>query len=141
MLKTTLQYNNPSKNPNQFDFSKYLADKQIFAQVYCHKQEITINKNLKKDIWLYASLLNSRIIDNLKKANFNKTEINVALALILGQQQEISSDIAQDYQYSGVTHTLSVSGLHVGFIILFINFILKPIPNTRKGSALKLAAI
>ena len=140
-IKTTLQRNNPSKNPNQFDFNKYLANKQIFAQIYCRKQEITINKNLKKDIWFYASRLHSRIINNLEKANFNKTEMNVALALILGQQQEISSDIIQDYQYSGVTHILSVSGLHVGFIMLFINFILKPIPNTRKGSALKLATI
>lgn len=67
--------------------------------------------------------------------------MNVALALILGQQQDISSDIIQDYQYSGATHILSVSGLHVGFIMLFINFILNPIPNTRKGSLIKLISI
>jgi competence protein ComEC len=67
--------------------------------------------------------------------------MNVALALILGQQQDISQDIIQDYQYSGATHVLSVSGLHVGFIMLFITFILKPIPNTKKGSFFKLAWI
>ncbi|WP_242661117.1 ComEC/Rec2 family competence protein [Flavobacterium johnsoniae] len=67
--------------------------------------------------------------------------MNVALALILGQQQEIAADIIKDYQYSGATHVLSVSGLHVGFIMLFIMFVLKPIPNHRKGSAIKLASI
>lgn len=67
--------------------------------------------------------------------------MNVALALILGQRQEISTDIIQDYQFSGATHILSVSGLHVGFIMLFISFILKPIPNTRKGSFIKLIVI
>jgi competence protein ComEC len=140
-VKTVLQQNSANKNPNQFDYSKYLADKQIYAQVYINKTEITINKNLKKDIWYYSGRLHSRIVRHLEKAKFNKEEMNVALALILGQQQEISSDIIQDYQYSGATHILSVSGLHVGFIMLFINFILKPIPNTRKGSFIKLISI
>lgn len=140
-VKTVLQQNSSNKNPNQFDYGKYLADKQIYAQIYTNKTEIVINKNLKKDIWYYSGRLHSRIVRNLEKANFNNEEMNVALALILGQQQDISSDISQDYQYSGATHILSVSGLHVGFIMLFINFILKPIPNTRKGSLIKLISI
>lgn len=140
-VKTTLQHNTTNKNPNQFDYSKYLADKQIYAQVYINKAEISINKKLKKDIWYYSGRLHSRIVRNLEKAHFNKEEMNVALALILGQQQEISSEIIQDYQYSGATHILSVSGLHVGFIMIFINFILKPIPNTKKGSFIKLISI
>jgi competence protein ComEC len=140
-VKTTLQQNASNKNPNQFDYSKYLADKQIYAQIYINKTEITINKKLKKDVWYYSGRLHSRIVRNLEKVHFNKEEMNVALALILGQQQEISQDIIQDYQYSGATHILSVSGLHVGFIMIFINFILKPIPNTRKGSLIKLLSI
>lgn len=139
--KTTLQHNNSNKNPNQFNYSKYLSDKQIYAQVYLNKSEISLNKKLKKDIWYYSGRLHSRIVRNLEQSHFNKEEMNVALALILGQQQEISSDIIQDYQYSGATHILSVSGLHVGFIMIFINFILKPIPNTRKGSLIKLISV
>jgi len=140
-IETVLQQNKPSKNPNQFDYSSYLANKQIYAQIYCQKKEILVSKNIQKDIWYYCAKLHSRIITNLEKSKFNKAEMNVALALILGQQQEISQDIIQDYQYSGATHILSVSGLHVGFIMLFITFILKPIPNTRKGSFFKLASI
>lgn len=140
-LKTILQHNNSPKNPNQFDYSQYLKDKQIYAQIYAVKSEISVNRIIKKDVWYYTAKLHSRIINNLEKSHFSPTEMNVALALILGQRQEISTDIIQDYQFSGATHILSVSGLHVGFIMLFIAFILKPIPNTRKGSFIKLIAI
>lgn len=140
-VKTALQRTSSSKNPNQFDYAKYLADKQIYAQVYCKKSEIKISQTIKKDIWYYSSRLHATILKNLESAHFNKDEMNVALALILGQQQEISADIIKDYQYSGATHVLSVSGLHVGFIMLFIMFVLKPVPNTRKGSAIKLFSI
>jgi competence protein ComEC len=139
--KTVLQHIDSAKNPNQFDYEKYLDNKQIYAQIYVSKAEISINRKIKKDILFYASRLNARIVHNLEKAEFSKDEMNVALALILGQQQEISSDIIKDYQYSGATHVLSVSGLHVGFIMLFILFILKPIPNTQKGSFIKLVTI
>ena len=141
LAKTTLQNVSAPKNPNQFDYGRYLANKQIYAQIYISKSEIKVSQTIRKDIWYYAARLNSRIIHNLEAAHFNKTEMNVAMALILGQQQEISSDIIQDYQYSGATHVLSVSGLHVGFIMLFILFVLKPISNNRKGSFIKLVAI
>lgn len=137
-LKTILHYTNQPKNPNQFDYSKYLANKQIFAQIYTNKSEIKVSSALKKDLWYYASKVNTRIIANLEKSKFNKTEMSVALALILGQKQDISSETVKNYQYSGAAHILSVSGLHVGFIMLFILFILKPIPNTPKGSLTKL---
>ncbi|MWB95782.1 DUF4131 domain-containing protein [Flavobacterium sp. GA093] len=140
-LKTILIPHNSPKNPNQFDYGKYLTDKQIYAQIYAEKAEIEINKTIQKDIWYYTALLHNRIIQNLEKKHFSPTEMNVALALILGQRQEISNEIIRDYQYSGATHILSVSGLHVGFIMAFIMFVLKPVPNNRKGSLLKLITI
>lgn len=139
--RTTLHENSPPNSPNQFDYSKYLENKQIFAQLYTEAEEISINTKMEKNIWYYTSKLRSKIIHNLEKSNFNKTELNVAIALILGQQQDISPEIIRDYQYAGAVHILSVSGLHIGFILLFVTFILKPLPNTKRGSFIKLLII
>jgi competence protein ComEC len=65
----------------------------------------------------------------------------VAIALILGQQQDISPEIIKDYQFAGAVHILSVSGLHIGFILLFVTFLLKPFPNTKRGSFIKLIIV
>ena len=141
LIKGILTKNKPPNNPNQFDYSKYLENKQIYAQLYADIDEIKIGTEIEKNIWYYSSKLRARIIRNLEKNNFNKTELNVAIALIMGQQQDISPDIIRDYQYAGAVHILSVSGLHIGFILLFVTFILKPIPNTKRGSFIKLITI
>lgn len=140
-VKGELSKNSLPKNPNQFDYSKYLTNKNIYAQLYIQKNEIAISPKIEKNIWHYAARMRTKIIKNLEKNGFNLTEMNVALALILGQQQDISPEIIKDYQYAGVTHILSVSGLHVGYILILITYTLKPIPNTRKGSLIKLITI
>jgi len=133
-----LNKNTPQKNPNQFDYSRYLENKQIYAQLYADPSQIKFNSKIDEDIWYYTASLRSRIIQNLEKSKFSTKELNVAVALILGQQQDIDSDIIKDYQYAGAVHILSVSGLHIGFILHFITFLLEPFPNTKRGSFIKL---
>jgi competence protein ComEC len=137
----TIYRSGPAKNPNQFDYDKYLENKQIYAQIYADASNTKIGSKIEKDIWYYTSKLRIKIIQNLEKTHFNKDELNVAIALILGQQQDISPEIIKDYQFAGAVHILSVSGLHIGFILLFVTFILKPFPNTKRGSFIKLLVI
>jgi competence protein ComEC len=140
-INASLYENSPAKNPNQFDYGKYLESKQIYAQIYADASEMKIGSVIQKDVWYYTSRLRTKIIQNLEKSNFSKAELHVAIALILGQQQDISPEIIRDYQFAGAVHILSVSGLHIGFILLFVTFILKPFPNTRRGSFVKLIII
>ena len=137
----SLYPNRKPNNPNQFDYGKYLENQQIYAQIYADVENIKIGSKVDKNISYYASLLRNKIIKNLEKNHFNKTELSVVVALILGQQQDISQEVVRDYQYAGAVHVLSVSGLHVGFILLFITFLLKPFPNTKRGSLIKLIIV
>lgn len=137
----SLYPNRKPNNPNQFDYGKYLENQQIYAQIYTDAGNIKIGSKVDKSISHYASLLRNKIIHNLEKNHFHKTELSVVVALILGQQQDISQEVVRDYQYAGAVHVLSVSGLHVGFILLFITFLLKPFPNTKRGSLIKLCIV
>lgn len=132
-------YPNPSpNNPNQFDFGKYLETKNIYGQIYTEANTIKINKKRSFSLRFHITQFREKIITNLKKAGFPEKELAVIYALILGQQQDINPEIVRDYQFAGAVHILSVSGLHVGFILLFITFILKPIPSSKLGRTSKL---
>ena len=128
-------------NPNQFNYGKYLENKSIYGQVYADASELKVNAKLEKNMWYYAAAFRNRIITNLEKSGFAKEELNVVIALILGQQQDISPEVLKDYQLAGAVHILSVSGLHVGCIMIAIGFLLKPLPKTKFGELLKLFII
>ncbi|HLA54475.1 MAG TPA: ComEC/Rec2 family competence protein [Flavobacterium sp.] len=128
-------------NPNQFDYGKYLTDKSIPAQMYVGFNNVKISSHIEKDIWYCSDVFRNKIISNLSRSGFHAEELHVVNALILGQQQEISPDVLHDYQFAGAVHILSVSGLHVGFILLFLDFLLKPLPKNRLGRVVKLIII
>lgn len=136
-FKTKLKPTSSPKNPSQFDYAAYLKNKQIYAQAYVESKNILYHPSQVKDIWFFTSKLRNTIASNLEKSGFDHTSLAVAMALFLGQQQDIDSDITKDYQFAGAVHVLSVSGLHIGFIILVLNFLMQPIPNTRSGRFLK----
>jgi competence protein ComEC len=140
-IKGKVISNKKSLNPNQFDYSNYLTNKSIFAQIYAKTNSIKISDKMDKNIWYYSDHLRNKIINNLEKNNFSKNELHVVSALILGQQQNISKEILEDYQYAGAIHILSVSGLHVGFILLFITFLLKPLRKDKLGNTIRLLTI
>ena len=135
-----LYKNRGSFNPNQFDYGKYLENQEIYAQIYANETQIKIIGK-QKTIWSQFSNFRTKIIENLTLSNFKKEELNILIALLLGQQQDISPEILKDYQYAGAVHILSVSGLHVGFILMFITFLLKPLSNSKRNAILKLAVI
>ncbi len=127
----------PPDNPGQFDYGSYLKNKSIFAQMYFSENDYLLCGATEKTMWHYASLFRGRIIANLEEKDFENDSLQVLLALILGQQQEISQEILRDYQFSGAVHILSVSGLHVGFILLFINFMLSGLRKNKTGNLIR----
>jgi competence protein ComEC len=133
--------NQPPKNPAQFDYGRYLNRKSVFTQVYIDPSEIEIGEKMERNIWFFAAQFRETIISNLQKNNFHEQELQVVNALILGQQQNIDQSVIENYQMAGAVHVLSVSGLHVGFLLVFINFTLGFLPKTRFNNNLKLVLI
>lgn len=57
--------------------------------------------------------------------NMGQTNGAVAYAVLFGDKTEVDDDIYQSYKTAGIIHLLTVSGLHVGFLIALLGFILK----------------
>lgn len=130
-----------AKNLSLFNYAQYLSQKQLYAQVFSEKSQIKVAAIPEKSIYYYAFLIRQKVAKALQKNNFSNSELAVTMALLLGQQQDIDAKLLKDYQYAGVVHALSVSGLHVGLVLLMLNFLLKPFANTRRNRLLKTITI
>ena len=128
-------------NPDQFDYGSFLKNKSIYGQVYVDDSSLFVFNTQEKDQYYYSAIFRNRVIENLKSSGLNQKELGVVHALILGQRQDLDPTVLQNYQHAGVIHILSVSGLHVGFVLLFLNFFLNFLPNTNLFRVFKVVFI
>lgn len=49
----------------------------------------------------------------------------ITIALLTGDKYAVSDEVYDAYKVSGVAHVLAVSGMHVGFLVIFFEWLLK----------------
>lgn len=55
----------------------------------------------------------------------------VAYGMLTGDKNEISSSVRESFSAAGIAHILAVSGLHIGFLMLLITFLLSKLKTPR----------
>ncbi|TWO33305.1 ComEC family competence protein [Seonamhaeicola sediminis] len=127
----------PPLNPNQFDYKNYLEKKYIYHQLFIKKQSLMMVSANTHTLFGLANNIREYINFHLKPYNFEPDELAIINALFLGQRQDISEEVYSSYTNAGAVHILAVSGLHVGIILLILNFVFKPIEQLKRGYLLK----
>ncbi len=141
IVYTELSVINPPLNPYQFDYQNYLEGLGITHQIRLRGNDFLMVKHPDATLYGMAAKFRNQIITNLKKADFGKEELGIIQALLLGQRNDISADTYDNYKNAGAVHILAVSGLHIGIILLFLQFLLRPMERLPKGKTLKLILI
>ena len=124
-------------NPYQFDYSRYMKNLGVIKQLNISSNKFQILENSSNSLRSFAGCLRNRIIVKLKQQDFEKDEMAVIQALLLGQRQELSKEIQANYASAGVIHILAVSGLHVGIILFMLNWLLKFLNRWKYGVVIK----
>lgn len=123
------------KNPQEFDYQRYMYYQQIEFQQYLRQENIEKAGFEPSDILINFALRTNAHADSILTGFVEgKNQYGVANAMILGQRDDLSNDLMQAYSAAGAIHVLSVSGLHVGVIcealVLIFGFLRK---KGRKG--------
>jgi competence protein ComEC len=128
----------PALNPHQFDYKNYLKNLGIYHQLHqLNNTNYFTTEVSSKTIYGKASSLRNNIISKLQKTDFGKEELSIIQALLLGQRDDISEETYNNYKNAGAVHILAVSGLHIGVLLLLLQFLLKPIEYLPKGKIIK----
>ena len=111
----------PVRNPGQFDYQRYLAARGIYHRFqWNHPDSIRILSR-KSGSWWQSFCIQP--VARYARETFHRalSENSAALvqALLLGEKQDLEQEKIVKFQTVGVVHVLAISGLHVGFIVVF----------------------
>lgn len=127
-----------NSNPHTFNYARYLGNKNIHHQVFAEPGAWKILKIPPAGmIRKVAFQLRDRLLNILRDNQVKGKEFAVASALLLGYVEELDADLRKDYAATGAMHILSVSGMHVGIIYIFLEFLLGFLNRRKSGRFLK----
>ena len=113
----------------------------IYHQVFLRDEIILVIPQSPNSITDYAETIREALNKRLQKLPFKPIELAFIKALLLGQRQDITADVYEDYAKAGAVHILAISGLHIGILLLILQFIMKPLLYFRHGKFVRLLLI
>lgn len=127
--------------PNKYDFSRHSYFNGVDASGFITSKIFASQRNLHRDYLeevrgnIFHSLINSLGASNGK----------VAAALMIGEQGSVDEEILDNMRRSGLSHILSVSGVHLSLVSIICFFIVRAILSnfvcfTHKYNIKKIAA-
>jgi competence protein ComEC len=131
-----------NSNPFSFNYAEYLKRKGIVYKVRAAGWEWKPLSGQKRfGLLRFAYEIRQKLLIILKQNNLSGDEYAVAAALLLGYVGDVSPELMRGYSASGAMHVLSVSGMHVGIIYLFLEFILSFLNRNKWGKIFKVVLI
>ena len=108
------------RNPGEFDYNKYLRNRGLSGIVtaYYIKDFKLLNKN--SNFFLNGIFQVRKSIYKTILKYHSKQTASLLKSLLLADRSDIDYETKTGFINSGVMHVLAVSGLHTGFIILFL---------------------
>lgn len=116
-LRGSLKIPVPPGNPGEFDYPRYLSYQHIYY-LFIVKDDSDLK--ILSPAGFLQNQLNSFSKDYEKLANDSlpRQEAAILLGMLLGKVDDIDPEQYKDFQKTGIVHVFSVSGLHVGFLLL-----------------------
>jgi competence protein ComEC len=100
-------------NPHGFDYEAWLFERGIRATGYVRPRSA---ERIDARVWRpgYAvEMLREHIRDRFRAALPDASHAGILIALAIGDQHSIDAELWQTFARTGITHLMSISGLHV----------------------------
>lgn len=143
ILKTKLLTVDEPKNPYEFDYKRYLNNKQIYHTAFIDKETFSVLQTPVQlnPLWYNGLLIKQFVLQKLKASKLTANAYGICAALLTGYDDEIDKQVVESFSHSGTLHVLSVSGLHTGLIYLVLSFLFDAVDRKRKYKLLKFLII
>jgi competence protein ComEC len=129
LLRARIQPTEGPRNPEAFDYRRYLHFQNIHFQSFVKSETIRVLDRDQGSAWWRAAYgCRDRLLQLLQRYFHTVDAYAVASALLVGYKDALSEDLRAAYAETGSMHALAVSGTHVGFLYTGLFFLLGRLP-------------
>lgn len=107
------------RNPGEFDYRAYLKRRGIAVQILTEPKNILVLGRTIPNVFFYGALEAKSKINELIDSSLLPEQGAVLKGILFGDKTGFSSTQKDLFARLGVMHLFAVSGLHVGFVLLF----------------------
>ncbi len=119
-----------ARNKGGFNYKKYLKTLKIYGTINVEKVVI-LEKNRINPILKFSNNIHIKIEEQIEKY-LDEKQAGILKGILLGDSKKVEEEIQENFRISNISHVLAVSGMHVNYIILGMNFLLKPLFGKRR---------
>lgn len=125
---------NPENKYPKFNYVRYLAKDNIYQ--ICKRAEIkkisgegiTLRKFISSNLFVYEKMFGVKeVLEEKINLIFKQPEAGYLAGLLLGGEERLPQEVAENFRRTGTTHTVAVSGYNItilaSFLVLFGIFV------------------
>lgn len=131
-VKLQGKYSRPSdqRNYGGYNDKQYLKMLKICGRVKVNHIEV-IAKRQQSTILQWSNEINLKVKEKISNT-FEKEKAAILKGLLLGETKDIQEEVKESFQISNISHVLAISGMHISYIIVGLQFILKKVIGKKK---------
>lgn len=122
-----------SRNYKGFNYKEYLKTIKIYGSCTPNSKIKVIKKDNVNIISKQIYNIKEKITSNVRKLLEEETG-NLCLGILLGNTEDISNDLKENFKTSNLYHILAVSGTHISYLIIGATFLLEKSKINKKIS-------
>lgn len=140
-IKIVGEYKRPEKQRNYkgFDYSNYLKQLKVYGTIRASKIEKTAEKQTNI-VFQISNKICNKIINNTQEILDDETS-SILLGLILGYKNNIDDEVQENFRNASMAHILAVSGMHIAYVVLGVNILLRKMLGKRKTYILSICVL
>ena len=132
-IKFIGEYQEPegARNYKGFNYKDYLKTKKIYGSFKAGGNIEILEHNKLNPISIFINNIRDNVINNVNNL-LPEEQSGILLGLILGKKDEIAKEDMESFKLSSMSHILSVSGMHISYIVFGLTYILNKFPKRKR---------
>ncbi|MCD6319547.1 MAG: ComEC/Rec2 family competence protein [Candidatus Desulfofervidaceae bacterium] len=104
-------------NPGSFDYASFWQGKGVWARMFVEGRNVIIYGYQRPNLWSYLLESYRERLRTFLEQTLPQPSLGIYQALLLGEKDKIPSYIKDDFSFTGTSHLLAISGLHLGMVM------------------------